>query len=138
MRQLHYNDSSGQEAFPEREDHETFYKILSGSRLTWHDNFVDDVLNIKNRILKTFVLGLHNSELSISYRLADQEEGFSGATPALSHRPFISRQIFDRSNDLPVRVVNTTRRSFFVFAHSSEKADAVCPAGTPYAVCLCC
>lgn len=40
MRQLHYNDSSGQEAFPEREDHETFYKILSGSRLTWHDNFV--------------------------------------------------------------------------------------------------
>lgn len=35
---------------------------------------LDDVLNIKNRILKTFVLGLHNSELSISYRLADQEE----------------------------------------------------------------
>lgn len=31
-------------------------------------------LNIKNRILKTFVLGLHNSELSITYRLADQEE----------------------------------------------------------------
>ena len=61
---------------------------------------------------------------------------FSGATPALSHRPFISRQIFDRSNGLPVRVVNITRRSFFVFAHSSEKADAVCPAGTPYAVCL--
>lgn len=35
---------------------------------------LDDVLNIKNRILKTFVLGLHNSELSITYRLADQEE----------------------------------------------------------------
>lgn len=35
---------------------------------------LDDVLNIKNRILKTFVLSLHNSELSISYRLADQEE----------------------------------------------------------------
>lgn len=35
---------------------------------------LDDVLNIKKRILKTFVLGLHNSELSISYRLADQEE----------------------------------------------------------------
>ena len=35
---------------------------------------LDDILNIKNRILKTFVLSLHNSELSISYRLADQEE----------------------------------------------------------------
>ena len=35
---------------------------------------LDEVLNIKNRILKTFVLGLHNSELTINYRLAEQEE----------------------------------------------------------------
>lgn len=46
---------------------------------------------------------------------------FSGATPALSHRPFISRQIFDRSNGLPVRVVNTTPAVFFCFSHIVPK-----------------
>ena len=32
---------------------------------------------------------------------------FPGATPAASHRAFMSRQIFERSSGFPVRVVNT-------------------------------
>ncbi len=35
---------------------------------------LDDILRIKNRISKTFVLGLHNSDLRLTYRLAEQEE----------------------------------------------------------------
>ena len=35
---------------------------------------LDDILRIKNRIRSTFVLGLHNSDFTLSYRLADAEE----------------------------------------------------------------
>ena len=35
---------------------------------------LDDILRIKNRIRSTFVLGLHNSDLTLNYRLAEREE----------------------------------------------------------------